>query len=65
MTNRSMIDLSRVPAEYDKIVFVVNIYQAFKRNQHFGMIRNAFIRLVDGRNSRELCRYNLTEDYSA
>jgi stress response protein SCP2 len=59
-----VIDLSRVPAEYDKIVFVVNIYQAFKRNQHFRMIRNAFIRLVDGRNSRELCRYNLTEDYS-
>lgn len=59
-----VIDLSRVPAEYDKIVFVVNIYQAFKRNQHFGMIRNAFIRLVDGKNSREMCRYNLTEDYS-
>lgn len=59
-----VIDLARVPAEYDKIVIVVNIYQAFKRNQHFGMIRNAFIRLVDGRNNLEMCKYNLTEDYS-
>lgn len=59
-----IVDLSRVPNEYDRIVIVVNIYEAFKRNQHFGMIRNAFIRLVDGRNNNEMCRYNLTEDYS-
>lgn len=59
-----VIDLARVPAQYDKIVVVVNIYQAMKRNQHFGMIRNAFIRLVDARNNREMCRYNLTDDYS-
>lgn len=58
-----MIDLARVPAEYDRIVVVVNIYQAFKRNQHFGMIKNAFIRIVDGRNGMELCRYNLTDNY--
>lgn len=59
-----LVDLSKVPAEYDKIVIVVNIYQAVRRKQHFGMIQNAFIRLVDGRNNNEMCRYNLTEDYS-
>lgn len=59
-----VIDLSRVPAEYDKIVIVVNIYQAVQRKQHFGMIENAFIRLVDARNNKEICKYNLTENYS-
>ena len=59
-----IIDLARVPSVYDKIVIVVNIYQAAARNQHFGMIRNAFIRLVDTRNNNELCRYSLTDDYS-
>ena len=59
-----VIDLSRVPAEYDKIVIVVNIYQAVQRKQHFGMIENAFIRLVDARNNKEMCKYNLTEKYS-
>lgn len=59
-----MIDLSRVPAEYDKIVVVVNIYEAVQRKQHFGMIQNAFIRLVDARNNNEMCKYNLTDDYS-
>jgi uncharacterized proteins involved in stress response, homologs of terZ and putative cAMP-binding protein CABP1 len=59
-----VIDLNSVPAEYDKIVMVVNIYMAKQRKQHFGLIQNAFIRLVDARNNKEICRYNLTEDYS-
>lgn len=59
-----IIDLNKVPSEYDKIVIVVNIYQAVPKHQHFGMIQNAFIRLVDARNDTEMCRYNLTEDYS-
>ena len=59
-----IINLAKVPAEYDRIVIVVNIYQAVQRRQHFGMIQNAFVRLVDTRNNKELCKYNLTENYS-
>lgn len=59
-----IIDLSRIPKEYDKIVIVVNIYDAVKKHQHFGMIENAFIRLVDARNNKEMCKYNLTDNYS-
>ncbi|MDD5935641.1 MAG: TerD family protein [Clostridiales bacterium] len=59
-----LVDLSKVPAQYDRIVIVVTIYQAMQRNQHFGMIQNAFIRLVDGRNNTEMCRYNLTDSYA-
>ena len=59
-----LMDLSKIPAEYDRIVIVVNINDAVRRKQQFGLIRNAFIRLVDGRNNREMCKYNLTEDYS-
>ena len=59
-----VIDLAHMPPQYDRIVMVVNIYQAQKRNQHFGMIQNAFIRLVDERNGQELLKYNLTENYS-
>lgn len=59
-----IIDLPQVPQEYDRIVIVVNIYEAVRRKQHFGMIQNAFIRLVDARNNNEMCKYNLTEDYS-
>ncbi len=59
-----LVYLDRIPAQYDRIVLVVNIYQAVQRHQHFGMIENAFIRLVDGKTNKEMCKYNLTEDYS-
>lgn len=59
-----VIDLSKVPGEYDRIVVVVNIYHAVQRKQHFGMVGNAFIRIVDGKNNNEMCRYSLTDDYS-
>lgn len=59
-----VIDLQRVPQQYDRIVIVVNIYSAYHRRQHFGMIRNAFIRIVNASNGQEMLRYNLTENYS-
>ncbi|RGY96574.1 TerD family protein [Clostridium sp. AM58-1XD] len=58
------VDLSAIPQQYDRIVLVVNIYQAVQRHQDFGMIENAFIRIVDARTNAEMCRYNLSENYS-
>lgn len=59
-----VVELGKLPDSYDKIVIVVNIYQAVQRNQHFGMIENAFIRLVDGRTGTEILKYDLSENYS-
>lgn len=59
-----MVNIPQIPSYVDKVVFVVNIYQARKRNQHFGMIRNAFIRLVDMDRGTEICRFNLSENYN-
>ncbi len=59
-----MVNISQMPANVDKVVFVVNIYQARQRNQHFGMIRNAFIRLVNMDTRSEICRFNLSESYN-
>ena len=42
---------------------MVNIYKAVERKQHFGMIKNAFIRIVDNETGEELCRYNLSDNY--
>jgi stress response protein SCP2 len=59
-----VVDLNKVPATIQKLVFVVNIYDSVKRKQHFGMIQNAFIRIVNPTNQQELLLYNLTDDYS-
>ncbi|BCI60950.1 TerD family protein [Solibaculum mannosilyticum] len=58
-----IVDLSRLPEQYDRVIFAVNIYEARQRGQHFGMIKNSFIRLVDARGNKEMCRYNLSENY--
>lgn len=58
-----MVNIQNLSADISKIVFVVNIYGAQERNQHFGMIQNAFIRLVDMDKNVEMCRFNLSENY--
>ena len=58
-----LVDLASLPVQYDRIVVVVNIYQAAQRRQHFGMIQNAFIRIYDFETNLELCKYNLSERY--
>ena len=59
-----LVDLTAVPADYDKLVFVVNIYDCESRKQDFGMIANAFIRICDENTGEEFCRYNLSESYA-
>lgn len=58
-----VITLPKVPAEFHRLLFVVNIYDAKSRKLDFGMIENAFIRVVNDSNNVELARYNLSEDY--
>ncbi|MBQ9497921.1 MAG: TerD family protein [Selenomonadaceae bacterium] len=58
------IDLSKVPAEIEKIAFTVTIYEADTRKQNFGQVENAFIRVFDEQNNKELIRYDLDEDFS-
>ena len=58
------VNLTAVPANADKIVFPVSIYDAAARSQSFGQVRNAFIRVVNQADNAELARYDLTEDAS-
>ncbi|WP_462186837.1 MULTISPECIES: TerD family protein [unclassified Frankia] len=59
-----MVNLTTLPSEIDKIVFPVSIYDADSRQQSFGQVRNAFIRIVNGAGGSEIARYDLTEDAS-
>ncbi|MDT4902068.1 MAG: tellurium resistance protein TerD [Pseudonocardiales bacterium] len=58
------VNLAAVPAEVDKIVFPVSIYEGQARQQGFGQVRNAFIRVVNLADNSELARYDLSEDAS-
>ena len=58
------VNLAGLPAEVDKVVFPVSIYDADSRSQSFGQVRNAFIRVVNAAGNAEIARYDLTEDAS-
>jgi tellurium resistance protein TerD len=58
------VNLAAVPAEADRIVITVSIYDAEARSQSFGQVRNAFIRVVNQADNAELTRYDLSEDAS-
>lgn len=58
------VDLTAIPADVDKVAFTVTIFDADTRQQNFGQVSNAFIRVVDEATGTELIRYDLGEDFS-
>ncbi len=58
------VDLANITNKVEKIVFVVNIYDCISRKQDFGLIKNAYIRLVDESTGKEICKYNLSDNYA-
>lgn len=53
--------LDQLEPRYASIVFVVQIYHGKQNNQHFGKVKNAFIRAVDAR-GKEMARFDLSGD---
>ncbi|MFI6982797.1 TerD family protein [Embleya sp. NPDC050154] len=58
------VDLASVPGDVQRVVFPVSIHDAVARDQSFGQVRNAYIRVVNRADNNELARYDLTEDAS-
>lgn len=58
------VDLARVPADVQKVAVAVTIHEGESRRQSFGMVSNAFIRVVNDATGREISRYDLAEDAS-
>ena len=58
------VNLSQLPADVDKVVVTVTIHDAQQRNQNFGQVANAFIRVVNEETGVEVVRFDLAEDYS-
>ena len=58
------VNLKQIPDDVHKIVMVVTIHEAEQRQQNFGQVQNAFVRVVDAKENKEVVRYDLTEDFS-
>ena len=58
------IDLAKMPASVDKIAVCVTIHDAESRNQNFGQVSKAYIRILNKNTGSEIARYDLSEDAS-
>lgn len=58
------VDLTKVPANVQRLAITVTIHDADARRQSFGQVGNAFIRIVNEDSNAEVVRYDLSEDYS-
>ncbi|MRX11911.1 chemical-damaging agent resistance protein C [Pseudoduganella sp. FT25W] len=58
------IDLTRVPADVERIAICVTIHEGDARRQNFGQVQKAFIRTVNAGSNAEIARYDLSEDGS-
>ncbi|MDQ7090745.1 MAG: TerD family protein [Methylococcales bacterium] len=58
------VDLAKVPTNVDKFIIAVTIHEADTRNQNFGQVSNAFVRVLNDTNDTEIARYDLSEDAS-
>ncbi len=56
-----IVKLNTLDIKFEKIVFVVTIYQGQQNKQHFGMVDNAYIRAVDAKGV-EMARFSLSGD---
>lgn len=58
------VDLDLIPSNIEKIAIVVTIDSAAERGQNFGMVDNAFCRLVNTETDKEEVHFDLGEDFS-
>lgn len=58
------VALEKIPANIHSLVIAVTIHDAEARRQNFGMVRDAFVRLVNADSDQEVLRFDLSEDYS-
>lgn len=58
------IDFSKINSAINSLNIVVTIHDYAARNQNFGQVNNAFVRIYDKNTNEELLKYDLSEDYS-
>ncbi|MBR9828605.1 MAG: TerD family protein [Oceanospirillales bacterium] len=59
-----VVKLTGLAADVKKLVFAVTIHEAEARQQNFGQVSNAFIRVVNKADNKEIARFDLSEDAS-
>ncbi len=58
------VALTKVSSDIEKIIVTATIHEAQVRKQNFGMVKNAYIRVLNNDNKVEIVKFDLSEDVS-
>jgi tellurium resistance protein TerD len=56
--------LDKVSSQVTSIVFSASIHEAAEKRQNFGQVQNSYIRICNSDSGEEICKYELSEDFS-
>lgn len=59
------IDLDKVDPKIERLHILASIHEGETTGKNFGVVRNAYVRLVNDDTNQEIARYDLSEDSSA
>ncbi|PKR83282.1 TerD family protein [Heyndrickxia camelliae] len=59
-----IINFPKLSPHIERIGITVTIHEAEARNQNFGQVSNAFVRVVNPEDNQEILRFDLGEDFS-
>ncbi|WP_291722502.1 TerD family protein [Bernardetia sp.] len=60
-----LANLPLVSSDVKELIFVASIHEAATRRHNFGLLRDAYIRVVDVSSDREILRYDLDEEFGS
>ncbi|WP_144685241.1 TerD family protein, partial [Bacillus altitudinis] len=58
-----LLNLTNLPPNLNKFLFLLNIYHPLTTNQHFAIIQNPYIPILDPSNNQQLLKYNFKHEY--
>ena len=58
------VNLPKIPANIERMAFVITVYEAETRKQNFGMVESARARVINATTNQEILKYDLSESYS-
>ena len=58
-----LMNLSSVNTQVDEVILIASIHDALLKNHNFGLLQDAYIRIVDVATDREILRFDLDENY--
>lgn len=59
-----LANMDLINTQVQEIIIAVSVHEAVARRHHFGMLADAYIRLYDVENQREVLRYDLDAEFS-